>query len=226
MDLSFEAILRFVETHHGWGALIFGLLAFGESLVVVGVLIPGTTVMLAVGPLVGAGLIPFWEVYVGGVIGGFLGDAVSFAIGRRFGPAAKGWLTARGRQQAVERAEAAFVRFGWIAVFAGRFIGPLRASIPFTAGMLAMPALPFQAINIASAVIWVPVLIGPGMAATKAYQLAQAGRVAEAVFGVVLLLLLVVSAIWLARRYGAKLGAMPRPVPSSLGERDPRAKGE
>lgn len=222
MDLSFEAILRFIETHHAWGAVMFGLLAFGESLVVIGVLIPGTTVMLAVGPLVGAGLIPFWEVYVGGVIGGFLGDAVSYAVGRRFGPPAKAWLTARGRQHTVERAEAAFVRFGWLAVFAGRFIGPLRASIPFTAGMLAMPVLAFQAINLTSAVIWVPVLIGPGVAATKAYQLAQAGHMVEAAFGVCLLVLFVISAVWLARRYGGRLGALPSPV----GETDRRRKAE
>jgi membrane protein DedA with SNARE-associated domain len=215
MELSLEAVLRFIETHHGWGAVLFGLLAFGESLVLVGVLIPGTTVMLAVGPLVGAGLIPFWEIYVGGVVGGFLGDAVSYAIGRRFGPLARAKLVAMGRQRPLERAEAAFMRYGWIAVFAGRFIGPLRASIPFTAGMLAMPAVAFQAINMASALIWVPVLIGPGVAAAKAYQMAQAGRLVEAAFGVALLVLLAVSAWVLVRRYGARLGAAPpaRPLP-------------
>jgi membrane protein DedA with SNARE-associated domain len=44
----------------------------------------------------------------------------------------------------------------------GRFLGPLRASVPLVAGILAMPYGPFQLANFASAFVWagVPLTMG------------------------------------------------------------------
>jgi membrane protein DedA with SNARE-associated domain len=48
-------------------------------------------------------------------------------------------------------------------VFLGRFTGPLRAIVPLEAGIGAMPLIPFQIANLASAVIWAVGLLGPGV---------------------------------------------------------------
>jgi membrane protein DedA with SNARE-associated domain len=53
-------------------------------------------------------------------------------------------------------------RWGMIAVFAGRFFGPLRAVVPIAAGICAMPWLNFQIANVASALVWAGAILTPG----------------------------------------------------------------
>jgi undecaprenyl-diphosphatase len=65
------------------GAAIF-MIAFVESLVVIGFFLPGILILFGVGALIGLGeasLIPVW---VGGTLGAICGDLVSFWIGHRY----------------------------------------------------------------------------------------------------------------------------------------------
>eukprot|EP01037_Dinobryon_pediforme_P023849 gene23849-25428_t len=57
--------LEVIRQHQSWAAVIFGAMAFGESLVVIGVLVPATTVMIACGPLVATGVLSFWQIFSG-----------------------------------------------------------------------------------------------------------------------------------------------------------------
>ena len=53
-------------------------------------------------------------------------------------------------------------RWGALGVFGGRFLGPLRATVPLVAGMCAMPQLLFQLANFSSALLWAFVVLAPG----------------------------------------------------------------
>lgn len=44
----------------------------------------------------------------------------------------------------------------------GRFLGPVRSTVPVVAGVVKMPHGPFQIANILSALLWVPALLLPG----------------------------------------------------------------
>ena len=46
-----------------------------------------------------------------------------------------------------------------LAIFIGRFFGPLRASVPLVAGIFAMPYWRFQFANFTSAFVWAAVLL-------------------------------------------------------------------
>ena len=179
MDIAayLDQILAFVETHRVWAGLVFGLLAFGESMVVLGVLIPATGIMLAAGALVGAGKLPFLDLWIGGAIGAALGDAVSYWIGHKLGPAAHRLWPFSRHPELLTAAERIFARWGWAAVVVGRFIGPLRASIPTVAGIAAMPRLPFQLANFGSAFLWIPVLVFPGTVGAWAWEMVAHGDV-------------------------------------------------
>ena len=57
----------------------------------------------------------------------------------------------------------AFIReWGALAIFIGRFSGPLRASVPLIAGVFAMPYGRFQVANFSSAFVWAAVLLTLG----------------------------------------------------------------
>lgn len=157
----------FISEHRAWAGPLIGLLAFGESLAIVGLFIPATAMMIAFGGLIGTGVIDPLPVYFWGVAGAVLGDWVSFAVGRKVGPAIYRRRPLNRHRAIVARARIFFRRFGFLAVFLGRFLGPIRATVPLVAGVMQMEKRPFQTANILSALIWVPAILAPGYLATR-----------------------------------------------------------
>jgi membrane protein DedA with SNARE-associated domain len=152
----------FIRTHHAWAGPVVALISFGESLVLVGVLIPATAVMLLIGGLVGAGVLDATTVLVAAVIGAVLGDVVSYALGRWLGPGIVHRRPLRRYRPAVARTRLFFRRYGFAAVLLGRFLGPIRSTVPLVAGMMAMDQKRFQLANVLSAILWAPIMLAPG----------------------------------------------------------------
>ena len=155
-------VTAFVRTNQAWAPFIVGALAFGESLAVVSVLIPATVMMVAIGALIGAADLAFWPIWLGAVIGGSIGDWVSYELGRYIGEPAKHRWPLNQQPHLVDRTERLISRYGVAGVFLGRFFGPLRALIPLVAGIFDMPRWPFQTANVSSAIVWATGLLAPG----------------------------------------------------------------
>ncbi|SDA75328.1 DedA family protein [Mesorhizobium qingshengii] len=167
MQSFIDQCVSFIETHQAWAGVIVGLLAFGESLILIGILLPGTAVLVIVGGLVGAGIVQPLPVLLAAMIGAALGDTVSFFLGRWLGRGVvHKWPLNRYRRE-IARARLFFRRYGFAAIFAGRFFGPVRATVPLVAGMMGMNRRLFQIANIVSAIIWAPVVLSPGWLVAK-----------------------------------------------------------
>lgn len=156
------SILEIIEANADLAGPITFALAFGESMVLLGLILPATVVLAGAGVLAGLGVLDFWTMVMWGAPGAFLGDAVSFWLGRRCGPFMLGLWPMNKRPELVERGRAFFVRHGAKSVFIGRFFGPLRAMVPLIAGMMGMTQLRFQLANAASAILWIIGLMAPG----------------------------------------------------------------
>ena len=155
------AIVQLTSTHSALAGPIVGALAFGESLAIVGLFIPAAALMFAVGGLIGTGAIDPAPVLLCGIFGAVLGDWVSYLIGRRIGPSVyRRWPLNRHRP-AVARTRLFFRRYGFAAILFGRFLGPIRATVPIVAGVMNMKHRSFQLANAISAIIWVPALLAP-----------------------------------------------------------------
>jgi membrane protein DedA with SNARE-associated domain len=161
-DIS-DVVLTFVRDHEIWAAPVVFALAFGESLAFVSLLLPATAVLFGIGPVIGAADIGFWSIWLAAALGAALGDWVSFWLGSRFKHAiGQMWPLSR-HPGLLARAEAFFRKWGILGIFLGRFFGPLRSAVPLAAGLCAMPILPFQLANIASAFVWATGILTPGM---------------------------------------------------------------
>ncbi|SMH44781.1 DedA family protein [Azospirillum agricola] len=170
------ALASFIETHAEWAGAIIFLVAFTEGITIVGLLVPGVVMLTAAGALVAAGILDFWTVYLAIVGGAVLGDAASYWLGRLYGERLfQLWPFSR-RPELRDRGEAFFLRHGGKSVFLARFVGPLRAVVPTTAGMMAMPHRQFQTFNLLSAAIWAPLLMSPGHLAWTGYDLSSLGN--------------------------------------------------
>ncbi|NWK94579.1 DedA family protein [Sphingobium lactosutens] len=160
-DLASRATLL-VASYGAWAGPVIALLSFGESLAVIGVLIPATAVMIAIGGLIGAGTLDPVPVYIWAAVGAILGDWLSYLIGRRIGPSVyRRWPLNRHRSM-VARTRLFFRKYGFLSIFFGRFLGPVRATIPLVAGVMNMAPKPFQIANLLSALLWVPLMFAPG----------------------------------------------------------------
>lgn len=157
-----QLIMEFIKNNQVWAIPIIFLLAFGESLAVVSLLIPATAILLGAGALVGADLIPFVPTFLAATVGAIIGDWVSFWLGKHYHLKIINSWPLKKHPKAVFRAEQFFIRYGLAGVFIGRFFGPLRAFVPLVAGAMHMPTFKFTLGNISSAPIWALVMLAPG----------------------------------------------------------------
>lgn len=167
MDQFVAQIGLFLEHHGAWAGPLLGLIAFGESLAIIGLFVPATALMLMIGGLIGGGVIDPAPVFVWSVAGSVLGDALSYALGRKLGPRIYYRAPLNRHLPLVARTRLFFRNYGFWSVLIGRFLGPIRSTIPLVAGVMRMPQRPFQIANLLSALLWVPVMLAPGFLAAR-----------------------------------------------------------
>ena len=160
-----DTILDFISQHQSWGPPMVFILALGESLAFISLLLPATAILLGAGGLVGAADIAFWPLWWAAVLGAAAGDWISYWLGIHYSHAvARMWPLSR-HPELMPRGEDFFRRWGTFGVFAGRFFGPLRSIMPLVAGICGMRQLPFQIANLTSAIVWATGVLTPGMLA-------------------------------------------------------------
>ncbi|MFL6796318.1 MAG: DedA family protein [Xanthobacteraceae bacterium] len=163
-------LVEFVRAQEVWAAPVVFALAFGESLAFISLLIPAWAALVGIGVLIAQGKLSFVPVWVAGAVGAALGDWLSYWIGVKLGaPVAQVWPLSR-HPGLLPRGEAFVKHWGVLAIFIGRFFGPLRASVPLVAGIFHMPYWKFQIANFSSAFVWAGVLLTMGDVVTKAFS--------------------------------------------------------
>ncbi len=155
-------LIALVQAHAEWGVPAVFVLAFLESFALISLIAPATAILLGIGGLIGLSGIAFWPIWFAAACGAIVGDWLAYALAYRFkGQILRTWPLSR-KPDLVARGFAFFDRWGILAVFIGRFFGPLRAMVPIVAGVLAMPWLKFQIANVASAFVWATGILAPG----------------------------------------------------------------
>ncbi len=160
--IELDAVIQWLEVHQQWLALAIGLIAFLESLVLVGLVLPGVVMLFAAATLAGGGALDIWTLLFAGFAGALLGDGVSFFLGRKFHNKVSGWGPFRSHPEWLTQSEAFFEKHGGLSIALGRFIGPIRPVIPLVAGMMGMPVRYFLIVNLLSSLAWAPVYLLPG----------------------------------------------------------------
>lgn len=151
------------------GLVVF-LIAFLETLLLVGFFFPGSMALVAIGSLVATGYLDLWPTLFWAFAGAVAGDNISFWIGVYFQEPLKKSNLYKKHQQAFSKGEQFFHQYGIYSVALGRFIGPIRAVIPAIAGSLGMSGRLFFIVNVFSALIWTPAYILPGFFISDLYN--------------------------------------------------------
>ncbi len=166
-----DSMTGWLAANPSWLSAAIFLIAFIECLAIAGIVVPGTVVLFAVAALAGSGILPLSEVLLLGFLGGLLGDAVSYFIGRRFHQGIRRLPGLSTHPEWIGTAETYFQRYGIASLLVGRFIGPLRPMLPMVAGMFDMPFPRFAAVSVLAAAGWTIAYLLPGWAAGAAVRL-------------------------------------------------------
>jgi membrane protein DedA with SNARE-associated domain len=84
MSAYFERLVDFVGAHPQLSLLAVFLLALSEAVPVVGTVVPGSTLILAISALATAARINPWALLVAAVLGAIAGDGFSFWLGHHY----------------------------------------------------------------------------------------------------------------------------------------------
>jgi membrane protein DedA with SNARE-associated domain len=141
----------------------FALIAFGESLAVVGIFIPATPILFMIGVLIGNGRIDAASIVLFGMAGAISGYWASWKLGHHLGNRAWQAPALVRHRRGIARARLFFRRWGGISLIVGRYLlGPFQSMLPLVAGVARMNAWRFHRYNIASGILWVMLVLAPG----------------------------------------------------------------
>lgn len=187
--LGIKPFFDWLQIHPLLAGIITYLIAFFECLMILGLLIPGTVFMTAIGTLIGIGVLPFVSITLWAIAGAITGDVLSFWVGQHYHEHTATFWLFRRYPQLLKKGETFFNKHGGKSIFVGRFIGPIRAVLPFIAGMVHMPYRQFLIADIISAIAWAPIYMLPGILLGQASQQLPPEVATKLILFVVLLLL-------------------------------------
>ncbi len=174
----------------------FGLIGIFSVLIVeagllVGVFLPGDSLLFAAGVFSAQGYFPLWLVYIVCFFGTSTGDQLGYLLGKKYGVKLfKGEKLVFFNQKHLDKTETFFKRYGPKAILIARFIPVIRTGVPTLAGVGQMPYKTFFFYNIVGAVIWTLVFV------TLGYSLAKVVGTHMYILKYVTLGIIVFSILW------------------------------
>ncbi|HSX58140.1 MAG TPA: VTT domain-containing protein [Candidatus Saccharimonadales bacterium] len=133
---------------------VFGMV-FAESGLLIGVILPGDSLLFTAGFLASAGVFNIYALALGCFIAAVVGDNVGYAFGKRYGrrlfsKEESFWF----HKKNISRAEEFYKKHGGKAIILARFTPIIRTFAPIVAGIGSMHYRTFFWFNIAGAFLW------------------------------------------------------------------------
>ena len=171
MNEVLDAILSWVEgVPPVWRVLVTGVAVLLETSILVGLVVPGDTIVLVSSTGVTT-LAAYLFTVLAVVLGALAGESIGFSLGRLFGPRLRSsWLGRQVGEKRWAKADRFVQRRGGIAVFISRFLPVFHSVIPLTAGTTAMRYRSFMIWTIPACIIWAFLYVSIGSGAAGTYR--------------------------------------------------------
>jgi len=171
MNEVLDAILSWVEgVPPVWRVLVTGVAVLLETSILVGLVVPGDTIVLVSSTGVTT-LAAYLFTVLAVVLGALAGESIGFSLGRLFGPRLRSsWLGRQVGEKRWAKADRFVQRRGGIAVFISRFLPVFHSVIPLTAGTTAMRYRSFMIWTTPACIIWAFLYVSIGSGAAGTYR--------------------------------------------------------
>jgi membrane protein DedA with SNARE-associated domain len=187
-------LIQYIEAHPLVAYTTVFLAALLEAVPVAGSFVPGSGTIIAMSAFVAAGELSLAGVLASAMLGGAIGDGTAFLLGHRHQRGILAMWPLSAYPTLVARSEEFFQSRGALAVFVARFVPPVRAFVPVTAGALGMPPQRFFAMNIPAVGLWACAHVLPGALAGSLWK--SYGKQIEHMALPIVAVVVVIAVIW------------------------------
>jgi Uncharacterized membrane-associated protein len=152
-----------VAQYGPWIYVILFLIIFCETGLVVTPILPGDSLLFAVGALSARpdGL-NFWIVVSSLIVAAILGDSVNYWIGYFLGEKLQKKYPRLIKPEYIKKTHDFYERYGGKTIIIARFVPIVRTFAPFVAGIGKMTYTRFMMFNISGALLWILLLVPAG----------------------------------------------------------------
>jgi len=151
-----------IQYFGNWTYLVFFMVVFCETGLVVTPFLPGDSLLFAIGAFAAQDLLNVHVCFALLTLAAILGDTVNYWIGYTLGPKV---FTANHRflnRKHLERTHQFYERHGGKTIILARFIPIIRTFAPFVAGIGTMSYWKFISYNVIGGVVWVSLFVYGG----------------------------------------------------------------
>jgi len=139
-----------------WTYLILFLIVFCETGLVVTPILPGDSLLFAIGTFCAMGYLDPYKILPLLSLAAILGDTVNYAVGHYIGPRVFHYKDSKiFRKEYIDKTHEFYEKYGGKTIIIARFVPIVRTFAPFVAGVGAMSYSKFLAYNVAGGILWV-----------------------------------------------------------------------
>jgi membrane-associated protein len=162
--LHLDKHLNYVMESFGiWCYLLFFVIIFAETGLVVTPFLPGDSLLFALGTFAATGSLKVAWLFVVLSAAAVLGDSANYAIGKYFGlmilKREGAWFL---KKEHIERTHRFYEKYGAKTIVLARFVPIVRTFAPFIAGVGKMTYFRFFSYNVIGGVLWVSLFLFGG----------------------------------------------------------------
>src|SRR5678815_402406 len=156
-------LVELVAQFGGWTYGVLFAIIFCETGLVVTPILPGDSLLFAVGTLAASGALNVFLMFVLLSIAAILGDTVNYWVGYVVGPkifssTGSRWLN----RKHLERTHEFYEKYGGKTIIIARFIPIVRTFAPFVAGIGRMTYWKFLLYNVVGGIAWIGIFLYAG----------------------------------------------------------------
>ncbi|MDO8427471.1 MAG: DedA family protein [Deltaproteobacteria bacterium] len=146
-----------------WTYLILFIIIFCETGLVVTPILPGDSLLFAVGNFAAMGSLKVEYLFISLSVAAILGDTVNYGVGHFMGPKVFHKTGSRiFKKEYLDKTHSFYEKYGGKTIILARFVPIVRTFAPFVAGIGAMSYGRFISYNIAGGILWIGLFVFGG----------------------------------------------------------------
>jgi len=148
-----------IRGYGNWTYLILFTIIFCETGFVVTPILPGDSLLFAVGMFCATGDIDLYKIWPLLVFAAILGDNVNYAVGNFIGPKVFHYENSRiFKKEYLQKTHNFYEKYGGMTIILAKYVPIVRTFAPFVAGVGAMTYPKFLMFNVVGGFTWVTVI--------------------------------------------------------------------
>ncbi|MFH1619763.1 MAG: DedA family protein [bacterium] len=152
-----------ISRYGSWTYLILFLIIFCETGLVVTPILPGDSLLFAVGAFSARGVLDPWTLFFLLSVAAIAGDTLNYWTGNYIGPRVFHFESSRFfKREHLEKTHRFYEKYGGKTIVIARFVPIIRTFAPFVAGIGAMTYWKFLAYNVAGGIAWIGIFVWGG----------------------------------------------------------------